>query len=493
MSSIYNLEPYTNGKVLLQTTVGDIEMELWGKECPKAVRNFIALSLEGYYDNCIFHRVVPDFIVQSGDPTGSGHGGESFYGEPFETEPHQRLRFNRRGLVGMAHSVDPDTAERDNRGRIMRTNTSQFFITMADTPELTGTNTLFGRIVGDTIFNALKIGGYETDANEKPLYPPRIKTIKIVINPFQDIVPRVTRAERIQQGKAKEERQKERAEELAKLNRKKTKKNTKLLSFGEEEETGDDVTTQTKIKSSHDLLQDSALSKDADGSGSGTSKKSKSKGAPEAVEPAEPASEAPSKKPTKDTSKVGLAAIRKDHARNTDSDLKESIRREEAAIEGMRGGGEESGQQHASKKQVNDDYSAMLASYKTKKSAKGTKKDSSSTVDRLKAFKEGLKGGGASASASASKPANDADAHSDTTANAPDAPYDYDKDDSDDPDWMNHQLHSEQTNRLEDDQSRRAEVDYDVIDPRQFKRARKHANPNSDVRSRSGGGAYVRR
>jgi peptidyl-prolyl cis-trans isomerase SDCCAG10 len=116
------------------TTAGEIEIELWGRECPKTVRNFIALSMEGefisvllpfylsrdraslkegrtcknqwlmigYYDGVIFHRLVPDFIVQTGDPTGTGLGGESFYGEPFADEKHGRLRFNRYVREGRA-------------------------------------------------------------------------------------------------------------------------------------------------------------------------------------------------------------------------------------------------------------------------------------------------------------------------------------------------------------------------------------------------------
>nr|CAD7258149.1 unnamed protein product [Timema shepardi] len=71
-------------QVLLKTTVGDIDLELWSKEAPKACRNFIQLCLEGYYNGTIFHRVVKGFIVQGGDPTGTGTGGESIYGEPFK-------------------------------------------------------------------------------------------------------------------------------------------------------------------------------------------------------------------------------------------------------------------------------------------------------------------------------------------------------------------------------------------------------------------------
>ncbi|CAO3671139.1 unnamed protein product [Rhizopus microsporus] len=76
MSNIYALEPHTNAKVILYTTAGDIEIELWGKEAPRASRNFIQLCLEGYYDNTIFHRIIPGFLVQGGDPTGTGQGGE---------------------------------------------------------------------------------------------------------------------------------------------------------------------------------------------------------------------------------------------------------------------------------------------------------------------------------------------------------------------------------------------------------------------------------
>lgn len=74
MSSVYVLEPPTKGKVVVSTTRGPLDIELWPKEAPKAVRNFVQLCLENYYDNTIFHRVIKDFLVQGGDPTGSGTG-----------------------------------------------------------------------------------------------------------------------------------------------------------------------------------------------------------------------------------------------------------------------------------------------------------------------------------------------------------------------------------------------------------------------------------
>lgn len=70
--------------MLLKTSVGDIDVELWPKEAPKACRNFVQLCLEGYYDNTTFHRIIRDFIAQGGDPTGTGEGGQSIYGKSFK-------------------------------------------------------------------------------------------------------------------------------------------------------------------------------------------------------------------------------------------------------------------------------------------------------------------------------------------------------------------------------------------------------------------------
>ena len=74
MSTLYVTEPPTDGKVILYTPKGEIEIELWSKEAPKACKNFIALTLEGYFDNLVWHRIVPGFIIQTGDPTGTGQG-----------------------------------------------------------------------------------------------------------------------------------------------------------------------------------------------------------------------------------------------------------------------------------------------------------------------------------------------------------------------------------------------------------------------------------
>ncbi|KAI0031442.1 cyclophilin-like protein [Vararia minispora EC-137] len=219
----------THGRVVLDTTAGDIEIELWSKEAPKATRNFIALAMEGYYDGVIFHRVVPDFLVQTGDRTGTGSGGESFFGEQFEDEIHPRLRFAHRGLVGLA-----------NNGK-KHTNDSQFFITLDRADELHGKNTLFGRCVGDSVYNVMKIGAMELDDTGRPLYPPKIRSVRIIENPFDDIVPRITAEEKRAQQKAREQSMRER-EEAAR--RKDAKKDTKLLSFGVDED-GDVVEVTT--------------------------------------------------------------------------------------------------------------------------------------------------------------------------------------------------------------------------------------------------------
>ncbi|KAJ2383667.1 Peptidyl-prolyl isomerase cwc27, partial [Coemansia sp. RSA 2611] len=240
MSNIYVSEPPTSGKVTLETTAGEIEVELWSKQSPKACRNFIQLCLEGLYDGTIFHRVVPGWIVQGGDPTGTGEG-ESIYGAPFADEFHSRLRFSRRGLLGMA-STGPNG------------NGSQFFITLAPTPELQKKNTIFGTVVGDSLFNALKLAEGEVDqATERPVYPRSIIRASVLDNPFADITPRVATGPTTEppaQG------------EPDKKKRPKTVKNRKLLSFGDDDD-DDDIAHRggSAMRSSHDLLKsDPALS-----------------------------------------------------------------------------------------------------------------------------------------------------------------------------------------------------------------------------------------
>ena len=120
--------------VVFQTNQGDVELKLYPNEAPKAVENFVGLVKKGYYDGLIFHRVIRNFMIQGGDPEGTGRGGESIWGSPFEDEFSASLVFDHKGILAMANS-GPST------------NGSQFFITTAPTPWLNNKHTIFGEVV----------------------------------------------------------------------------------------------------------------------------------------------------------------------------------------------------------------------------------------------------------------------------------------------------------------------------------------------------------
>eukprot|EP01053_Blabericola_migrator_P007813 Blabericola_migrator_1__7812@NODE_39_length_17554_cov_37_506147_g35_i0_p6_GENE_NODE_39_length_17554_cov_37_506147_g35_i0NODE_39_length_17554_cov_37_506147_g35_i0_p6_ORF_typecomplete_len410_score65_20Pro_isomerase/PF00160_21/2_4e29Pro_isomerase/PF00160_21/5_9e10MNNL/PF07657_13/0_099TetR_C_14/PF17754_1/0_17_NODE_39_length_17554_cov_37_506147_g35_i061647393 len=266
MSEIYTLEPPNNGKVVLKTTVGPIEIDLWAKECPKACRNFVQLCLEGYYDGCLFHRVLPGFLVQTGDPTGTGTGGENIYGESFPNEYHSRLKFRYRGLVGVA-TTHPDSkikekvpTELDPLGQDDEIdlgkpyNGSQFFLTLDRADGLNGKNTMFGKVTGPTIWNLARIGESETDALDRPLEPICITSTEVLWNPFDDIVPRQLPKKLAEP--VEDEAPKDMPIELLRPNL--VQKHHALLSFIEDE----DQDEQVVMTSAHDLLSDPALLKE---------------------------------------------------------------------------------------------------------------------------------------------------------------------------------------------------------------------------------------
>ena len=120
--------------IVLETNQGNIELELMPSVAPKTVENFTKLAEKGYYNGIIFHRVIKDFMIQGGDPTGTGTGGESIWGKSFEDEINIDVKFNKPGILAMANS-----------GR--NTNGSQFFITTAKTPWLHQKHTIFGKVV----------------------------------------------------------------------------------------------------------------------------------------------------------------------------------------------------------------------------------------------------------------------------------------------------------------------------------------------------------
>ena len=177
----------------IKTNHGDMHIKLFPEHAPKTVANFIALSKDGYYDGVIFHRIIKDFMIQGGDPTGTGMGGESIYGESFEDEFSEEL-YNVRGALSMANA-GPNT------------NGSQFFIVQnqhlpyskkeiarggwpepiaeiyaekGGTPHLDRRHTVFGQLADEASYKVLDaIAGVETGAMDKPVEDVVIETIEI--------------------------------------------------------------------------------------------------------------------------------------------------------------------------------------------------------------------------------------------------------------------------------------------------------------------------
>ena len=145
--------------VTLKTSKGDITLELDATSAPKTVTNFVALSKAGYYNGLTFHRVIPDFMIQGGDPNGNGTGGESVFGPKFEDEIKGNKLPMDRGMIAMANA-GPNT------------NGSQFFIITKEggTPWLIGHHTVFGKVTkGMDVVDA--ISKVQTGANDMPSDP----------------------------------------------------------------------------------------------------------------------------------------------------------------------------------------------------------------------------------------------------------------------------------------------------------------------------------
>ena len=187
-----SLDEVKGPKAVIETTMGTITAQLFPKYAPKTVENFVKLAEKNYYDNVIFHRIIPDFMIQGGDPTGTGRGGESIYGHPFEDEFSEEL-FNFTGALSMANA-GPNTIG------------SQFFIVTNEhvpenmieqmkavgypqeiidyyekhggTPWLDFHHTVFGQVLsGMDVVE--KISKVKRDAMDKPEKDVIIKTIKI--------------------------------------------------------------------------------------------------------------------------------------------------------------------------------------------------------------------------------------------------------------------------------------------------------------------------
>jgi peptidyl-prolyl cis-trans isomerase SDCCAG10 len=237
MSTVYSTEPGTTGRVVVDTTHGPIDIDLWCKECPTTTRAFLQLCLDGYYDGMIFHRILSNFLIQTGltrdgrrlaggggggaggkEPSSrdidaylrestavagvmkgeSSSGGDALGRDRGRLEVNPRIRFNHRGQVAMAHPLDDvggDGTGGDGEGggeeRAMLR--YQFFVTLDEATFLDAKHVVFGTVSGPTVFNALRIG--RTDADEETGVPtdvddapPRIRGVRVDYHPFGDMV-----------------------------------------------------------------------------------------------------------------------------------------------------------------------------------------------------------------------------------------------------------------------------------------------------------------
>lgn len=151
----------------VETNMGTFELELFADKAPRTVENFAGLAKKGYYDGVIFHRIINGFVIQGGDPTGTGRGGESLWGGKFEDEFDPTLRHTGPGLLSMANS-GPNT------------NGSQFFITLAPTPWLDNKHSIFGQVItGMDVID--KIANVQVDQVYNKPYQ-EVKMLKVTIS-----------------------------------------------------------------------------------------------------------------------------------------------------------------------------------------------------------------------------------------------------------------------------------------------------------------------
>lgn len=169
-TSSSNASPYTH--VQFNTSIGSFTIELYYKHTPKTCHNIGALAEVGYYNNTIFHRIIRDFMVQGGDPTGTGRGGESIYGGKFEDEITRNLKHTGAGVCSMANA-GPNT------------NGSQFFVTLKPTPFLDGKHTIFGRVLqGMGVIQ--RMGMVQTDDQDRPVTDVVIHDVRVFRGDYDD-------------------------------------------------------------------------------------------------------------------------------------------------------------------------------------------------------------------------------------------------------------------------------------------------------------------
>ena len=161
------------GYVRIVTNVGPLNLELHCELVPKPCENFMKLCQSGYYDGTVFHRSIKHFMVQGGDPTGTGEGGESYWKSPFADEFKPNLTHTGRGILSMANS-GPNT------------NKSQFFITFRSCKHLDGKHSIFGRVVGGAESTLTAIENVDTDNKDRPIEEIKIQKATVFVDPFTE-------------------------------------------------------------------------------------------------------------------------------------------------------------------------------------------------------------------------------------------------------------------------------------------------------------------
>jgi cyclophilin family peptidyl-prolyl cis-trans isomerase len=281
MSAVYATEPPFSGKVVLETTHGPLELQLWGKECPETVRHFVRRCVDGFYDDTAFHRIVPKFLIQAGAirnqkhkqshrSVGSNADDSTTVQEALEKdalvrrqhwasyesyrasieadralerrkyEVHSRLRFSHRGIVAMALTVQEDPHEDggDDNAELMQ---PQFFVALDEATFLDGKHVIFGSCTGPTYFNAVRIS--QVDVDEATGTPhewndaPRILRARVVeLPPHLEgaLVPQSNVPWKLEDSVAGESQKKSKKKRKGKLD-------VNVLSFGDEVLAADDL------------------------------------------------------------------------------------------------------------------------------------------------------------------------------------------------------------------------------------------------------------
>ncbi|KAI5928741.1 hypothetical protein F4810DRAFT_645153 [Camillea tinctor] len=180
------------GYARIETNLGDLNIELHTEYAPRAVWNFTRLAQKGYYKGVSFHRNIRNFMIQGGDPSGTGRGGASIWGKNFQDEFDGPLTHDSRGILSMA-----------NKGK--NTNSSQFFVTYRPVKHLDRKHTIFGKVVGGMDVLG-KMEAVPTDGSDRPLNKIFIKDVVVYLDPFEEFQKQKTERDRAVEAKAEVER-----------------------------------------------------------------------------------------------------------------------------------------------------------------------------------------------------------------------------------------------------------------------------------------------